>query len=59
MNEYEAIRLAMGDEPEPTCDICGEPEDHEVGWFEYDWNGETGNHLSCEAREKAKAETPS
>jgi len=29
----------------PTCDICGE-EDPEGG---FDWNGETGCHLSCEA----------
>lgn len=29
------------------CDICGEQEDHSVG-REYNWNGETGNHLSCE-----------
>jgi hypothetical protein len=35
----------------PTCDICDEPEDHEVGLIEYDWNGETGNHLSCEDRQ--------
>ena len=33
---------------EPTCDLCGEPEDHEPGMIEYDWNGETGNHQSCE-----------
>jgi hypothetical protein len=33
---------------EPACDLCGKPEDHRPGWYEYDWNGETGNHLSCE-----------
>jgi hypothetical protein len=31
----------------PTCDICGQPD----GDVPTDWNGETGNHLSCEARE--------
>jgi hypothetical protein len=43
----EIAENVMGD-MEPTCDICGEPEDHEDG-RENDWNGETGNHLSCEA----------
>lgn len=28
----------------PTCDICGRPDGAGVP----DWNGETGNHLSCE-----------
>ncbi len=28
----------------PTCDICGDT-DHEG---EADWNGETGNHITCE-----------
>jgi hypothetical protein len=32
----------------PTCDICGKPEDHWPAAGEYDWNGETGNHRSCE-----------
>lgn len=51
--------LSYGDEPayrvlnivpesEPRCDLCGCTEDHEPGLIEYDWNGETGNHLSCE-----------
>lgn len=35
-----------GSEPTPTCDICGKPDGAGVP----DWNGETGNHLSCEAR---------
>lgn len=50
----EDVPGAEKDDPnyeiEPTCDICGEPEDHEIGLIEYDWNGETGNHLSCERR---------
>ena len=32
----------------PTCDICGEPQGEDDG--ESDWNGETGNHLTCEER---------
>lgn len=32
------------DEIVVTCDICGKPQ-WTVG---DDWNGETGNHLSCE-----------
>lgn len=31
----------------PKCDICGEPD----GPGKSDWNGETGNHVSCEADE--------
>lgn len=30
----------------PTCDICNEP--WEDGGEGEDWNGETGNHISCE-----------
>jgi hypothetical protein len=35
-----------GTEPEvtPTCDYCGQPDGPGVP----DWNGETGNHASCE-----------
>jgi len=29
----------------PTCDICDEPEGRA-----HDWNGDTGNHESCETR---------
>jgi len=33
----------------PICDICGHFEDQDpTNGREYDWNGETGNHLSCE-----------
>lgn len=41
------------DEPiEPTCDICGKPENQEMdGGAENDWNGDTGCHLSCEQQE--------
>ncbi len=28
----------------PTCDICRKQDDYEGD----DWNGETGNHISCE-----------
>lgn len=33
-------------EANPTCDHCGEP--WEEGGEGEDWNGETGNHRSCE-----------
>lgn len=36
----------------PRCDICGNPQ-LRVG---DDWNGETGNHVSCEDRIKARLE---
>lgn len=32
---------------EPRCDICGELQLQDE---DPDWNGETGNHLSCEDR---------
>jgi hypothetical protein len=35
----------------PICDICGEFEDQDANGREYNWNGETGNHLSCERTE--------
>lgn len=45
-------RMDMDDEVEPRCDICGEPdlvgEAKDGHWLTPDWNGETGNHLSCE-----------
>lgn len=31
----------------PTCDICG--EEWEQGGEGEDWNGDTGNHVSCES----------
>lgn len=47
----------LADEAEaiPTCDICGDPEDQRIGPFENDWNGETGNHKSCEEEEARRA----
>jgi hypothetical protein len=47
------------DEVEPRCDICEEPE-----WCGKDmcpvcsnnWNGETGNHISCEEKNPDYAE---
>lgn len=39
---------------EPRCDLCGAPE----GDGEADWNGETGNHLSCEAERAEVDEHP-
>jgi hypothetical protein len=49
-SEAAKAELAKGttndDEVVPTCDICG--EQWEDGGEGEDWNGETGNHLSCE-----------
>ena len=44
------------DETVPTCDLCGEP--WEDGGEGEDWNGDTGNHVSCEAHEKLHAHDP-
>jgi hypothetical protein len=53
MTEYDdALSTEPGGPNEPRCDICGEPEDHEPGMIEYDWNGETGNHQSCERAQR-------
>ena len=41
-------------DPVPTCDICEEPQSMEWG-EENDWNGETGNHETCEEREAEDA----
>lgn len=33
----------------PTCDLCGEPQEWgRMFGYEPDWNGETGNHITCE-----------
>lgn len=42
-----AIRDAAEDDP--RCDICGRRmEDSPAGFADADWNGETGNHETCE-----------
>lgn len=43
---------------EPRCDICGHPEweDDYPEMSSNNWNGETGNHRSCEARIPARLE---
>lgn len=38
---------ALREEGWPICDICDEPMSDTPGELN-DWNGETGNHLSCE-----------
>lgn len=39
------------DNDQPICDICGlgQPREGE------DWNGDTGNHLSCETRDRRES----
>lgn len=40
-------------EAPPTCDLCGQPEDQDpTNGREYDWNGDTGNHQSCESLQR-------
>lgn len=43
----DTVLLEWAGVPEfpPTCDICGHTEASEP---ETPWNGETGNHVSCE-----------
>lgn len=46
-------------DPEPRCDICDEPMDRgddPEPWL--DWNSETGNHLTCEERQKDEEDEP-
>ena len=38
----------MLEENWPTCDICDEPMSESLDGVETDWNGETGNHITCE-----------
>lgn len=45
-DEIAALRA----EDWPFCDICDEPMDGSWG-IENDWNGDTGNHLSCEVQQ--------
>ena len=44
-NPHLANEVFVNDEDiVPVCDLCGDPQ-----WnASDDWNGETGNHLSCE-----------
>jgi len=42
------VNLRNPEEITPTCDICGKPDGAGVP----DWNGETGNHASCETDAK-------
>ena len=41
--DYAAAEWLLGT-PEPTCDYCNGPESSAMFG---NWNGETGNHLSC------------
>jgi hypothetical protein len=50
--EAEASRSVLVEDVTPTCDICHEEWDESP-----DWNGDTGNHLSCEARAAARTMT--
>lgn len=54
---YTAFVDSLDNEPgqpnEPKCDLCGQPE----GEGEADWNGETGNHESCEIAAEMAADT--
>ena len=42
-------------DPRPLCDICDEPMDRgddPEPWL--DWNGKTGNHITCEEQQVDK-----
>lgn len=58
MNETDAEEWAYGHDCEvtPRCDLCGEPDLQQANgeWLAPDWNGETGNHLTCEAEAARK-----
>jgi hypothetical protein len=47
--------LTADEDVTPRCDICNRAEDDspnvlpKMREFDADWNGETGNHVSCEA----------
>lgn len=45
-------------DPEPRCDICEEPARCCDNWAcpGNEWNGETGNHVVCEERQKEDEE---
>jgi len=51
-DEHDEDCPLCGVDVTPTCDICG--EEWEDGGEGEDWNGDTGNHHSCEARDDAR-----
>lgn len=51
-SDVELLEWAGVPEFPPTCDLCGKQD----GPGEPDWNGETGNHVTCE-REAAYAKS--
>lgn len=64
-SDVEALVSVFGDhavvvddtfeEVTPRCDICGLSEEEVAGVFaDGNWNGETGCHLSCEARQRVQ-----
>jgi hypothetical protein len=54
--EIRKLQESRLEEIEPTCDICGEPdlvgEADDGHWLTPNWNGETGNHITCEEANK-------
>lgn len=52
----EAVGRAQeyNDEAYPRCEVCGRVmDDSPAGFTDADWNGETGNHETCEAQSRA------
>lgn len=49
MTNYGITWAELKAEDWPFCDICDEPMDDSPDGTPNDWNGETGNHLFCEA----------
>jgi hypothetical protein len=56
IDHLEGVLGRFGLQVTPKCDICNEPElcpdgRDDCQFQPGDWNGETGNHLSCEAND--------
>lgn len=61
LGEYHegGIIVSTAADPEPTCDVCGRHmEDSPAGFADADWNGETGNHETCERSEVVLLPSP-
>ncbi len=54
MSNYDRDNWADFDNVQPLCDICDLPQEREGD----DWNGDTGNHFSCENLTELEILTP-
>ena len=55
VRDHVAVIPVVIPEARPRCDLCGRDQDDSPNTFshEVDWNGETGNHTSCEIEYEA------